>query len=327
MSTIKKPKYSFIIPVYNAEQYLTQCITSILNQTYPYFEIILVDDGSPDNCPVLCNEWAEKDLRIKVIHKKNGGASSARNIGLSIALGEYIIFVDSDDYWADSNGLNKINSLFTPKVDIVIFSSMTYYESEHRFKEDRYVYPSEMNTLEPRECLKYMISHDLFNVHPGKKAFRKAFLLENKLFFKEGIRAEDIDLYINISCQLPVCRFLNDRIYVYRQHEQSVTANVSGQHLAEHLSIIEEHLQYPYPDEEIQAYIFSYMAYSMSIVLAHVALLKPDNRKDLYARIKNCQFLYKYTVYPRTRKISALYKICGLKVTALILKYYLGRNF
>ena len=89
---------SVIIPIYNVEPYLARCMESIVNQTYKNLEIIMVDDGSPDNCPELCDQWQRRDNRIRVIHKKNGGLSDARNMGLSIATGEYIAFVDSDDF-------------------------------------------------------------------------------------------------------------------------------------------------------------------------------------------------------------------------------------
>lgn len=91
-------KLSVIVPIYNVEEYLDECIKSIVNQTYKNLEIILVDDGSPDHCPELCDIWAENDSRIKVIHKENGGVSSARNAGLDVAAGDFIAFVDSDDY-------------------------------------------------------------------------------------------------------------------------------------------------------------------------------------------------------------------------------------
>lgn len=92
-----KDKVSIIIPIYKVEKYLDECIKSVVNQTYDNLEIILVDDGSPDSCPVICDEWASKDSRIKVIHKENGGVSSSRNAGLDVSSGEYIMFVDSDD--------------------------------------------------------------------------------------------------------------------------------------------------------------------------------------------------------------------------------------
>ena len=91
-------KISIIVPVYKAEKYIENCIASIVNQTYKNLEIILVDDGSPDNCPEICDEWVKKDDRIVVIHKEKGGVSSARNAGLDVATGDYVGFVDSDDY-------------------------------------------------------------------------------------------------------------------------------------------------------------------------------------------------------------------------------------
>lgn len=99
---MEKPLISVIVPVYKVEPYINRCVESIVNQTYKNLEIILVDDGSPDNCPKMCDEWAEKDNRIKVIHKQNGGVSSARNEGIANSNGKYISFVDGDD-WIESD--------------------------------------------------------------------------------------------------------------------------------------------------------------------------------------------------------------------------------
>lgn len=104
------PQISIIVPVYKVEQYLDRCVNSILNQTFTDFELILVDDGSPDRCPQMCDEWAKKDARIRVIHKENGGLSSARNAGLAVMQGEYVNFVDSDD-WIEHNMLERLFSL------------------------------------------------------------------------------------------------------------------------------------------------------------------------------------------------------------------------
>ena len=101
-------KVSFILPVYNVEKYLYECVESILAQTYCDFEILLVDDGSPDNCPALCDEWARVDNRIKALHKPNGGLSDARNYGLDHAQGDYVIFVDSDDFWVNKDCLENL---------------------------------------------------------------------------------------------------------------------------------------------------------------------------------------------------------------------------
>ncbi len=96
------PLFSIIIPVYNVEKYLNKCVDSVLNQTFTDFEVILVDDGSPDNCPAICDSYAEKDKRVRVIHKQNGGLICARKSGLEAARGDYIGFVDSDD-WIEEN--------------------------------------------------------------------------------------------------------------------------------------------------------------------------------------------------------------------------------
>ena len=116
----EETKISVIIPVYNVEKYLDKCIKSVVNQTYKNLEIILVDDGSPDNCSQMCDEWAKKDERIKVIHKANGGVSSARNVGLDNATGEYIAFVDSDDFLDLDYYEKMLEGVDFSKVDLVV---------------------------------------------------------------------------------------------------------------------------------------------------------------------------------------------------------------
>lgn len=111
-------KVSVIIPVYNVEKYLDKCIKSVVNQTYTNLEIILVDDGSCDSCPQICDEWAKKDNRIKVIHKGNGGLSDARNAGMHIASGEYISFIDSDDFIHETMIEKLLNSAIQNNSDI-----------------------------------------------------------------------------------------------------------------------------------------------------------------------------------------------------------------
>lgn len=120
-----KPLISVIVPVYKVEPYLRKCVDSILDQTYQNLEVILVDDGSPDNCGAICDDYAAQDCRVKVIHKKNGGQSSARNAGLEIASGEYISFVDSDD-WLDTRVYSCC--LDAMPFDMAIFGITYVYE-------------------------------------------------------------------------------------------------------------------------------------------------------------------------------------------------------
>ena len=114
------PLISVIVPVYNVEKYLDRCVKSILRQTYKDFELILVDDGSPDKCPSMCDEWAKKDERIHVIHQKNQGLSAARNNALKKAKGNYISFIDSDDWISDDMLEDLLKLLFKYKADISV---------------------------------------------------------------------------------------------------------------------------------------------------------------------------------------------------------------
>lgn len=164
-------KVSIIVPVYNVEKYLDKCIESIVNQTYRNIEIILVDDGSPDKCPEICNEWAKKDDRIKVIHKENGGLSSARNAALEIAQGDYITFVDSDD-WIEND---MIQSMLTcaAKNDADIVCCGFYFDNVdttgHLQKFEKAEYENEeivlnllLDNIRPEVCSK-LYSAELIN--------------------------------------------------------------------------------------------------------------------------------------------------------------------
>lgn len=124
------PKISIIVPVYNVEKYLEKCVRSILAQTFTDFELILVDDGSPDSSGAMCDQFAEQDQRVKVIHKENGGLSDARNAGIEIATGEYLGFVDSDDYIADDMYELLYTNIVKEDADLSICGIYDVYEGK-----------------------------------------------------------------------------------------------------------------------------------------------------------------------------------------------------
>ena len=133
LAEMKNPKVSIIVPVYNVEKYLAECLESILSQTFTEFECILVDDHSPDKCPDICDEYAKKDKRIKVIHKKeNEGSSQARKTGISEAIGDYILFTDSDD-WIESKMAERLYTLAKlDNYDIVYCDVEEHYDSPEK---------------------------------------------------------------------------------------------------------------------------------------------------------------------------------------------------
>ncbi|MBR0381855.1 MAG: glycosyltransferase [Eubacterium sp.] len=321
------PKYSFIIPVYNSEKYLSACINSILEQTYTNFEILLIDDGSKDDSGSICDQYAKDYACISAFHKENGGASSARNMGTDKAKGEYIIFLDSDDYWDSKDGLKEIDSLITDEVDVVVFASKNTYENERgeitSQKNDRYDYPDILNTLSPIEALEFMVKNDLLNMHSSKKVYRKRFYTDNNLYFKEGIRAEDIEQGFRVANCLPVYRFLNQKLYVYRHHSGSVTATIGENHLMEYYWIIKKYSNFHFMNERIANCLNSYLAYQYALLLAFITRAKMKNKKKILRELKKYQYLFRYDMYPRTRIISRVNRILGYNITRILLRLYL----
>ena len=214
---------SVIVPVYKVEEYVDECLNSIACQTYSNLEIILVDDGSPDNCPRMCDEWAKRDSRIRVVHKKNGGLSSARNAGLDVAKGEYISFVDSDDFICKDALQNLYDRIKNDK-SIGITSGLIY----------RYQYGSTRNFKDQWLCSKEIVipaSEFLFATMSQKssytvwnKLYRRNVIGETR--FREGRNNEDTlfmyDLGKNVinldvsMIEIPLY------VYYYRYREDSI---------------------------------------------------------------------------------------------------------
>ena len=177
--------FSIIVPVYNVEKYIEKCLDSIINQTFQDIEIILVDDGSPDKSPRICDDYAQRDLRIKVIHKKNGGLSDARNAGLEIACGEYVLFVDSDDY-ISYDTCEKFAPFAQKGYDILIGDALV----EGGICPLDHISPTEKE-LSGLEYLKESLLARKAPMAAWLNVFKRDFLVRNGLAFKCGILHED----------------------------------------------------------------------------------------------------------------------------------------
>lgn len=207
---------SVIVPVYNVEKYINKCVESIVNQTYKDLEIILVDDGSPDNCPAMCDEWAKKDGRIKVIHKENGGVSTARNVGLENAKGDFIGFVDSDDYIASNMYEFLLNSLIVNNSDVSVCSTFLVSEN-NEIKSDNKVKSQLLNQEESVKYISYEMNNSLWN-----KLFRKDVIKD--LRFEEGYtHGEDHLILLNVLKNIKKVSFVEDSLYYYVQRSNSTT--------------------------------------------------------------------------------------------------------
>ena len=201
---MNRPIISVVIPVYNVEAYIERCVNSVRNQTVENIEIILIDDGSPDQSPVLCDQYAEKDRRVRVIHKKNGGLASARNRGITVATGKYIFFLDSDD-WLEKDGLQQLYELAQKyQVDFVRYRA---FRTEWPGMERNV--PCRVETVREMQGGIYDRKRILQEIYPRLLAtrqltlgpvvgawgalYRTDFLKKNQIFFFEEIKfSEDI---------------------------------------------------------------------------------------------------------------------------------------
>lgn len=234
------PTISVIVPVYKVEKYLKQCIDSILAQTFTDFELILVDDGSPDNCGKMCDEYAQNDGRIVVIHKKNGGLSSARNAGLDIAKGEFISFVDSDDF-VDSRMLELcFEKMRLQKADMVVFGIAAY--SECGGIQPRKITLSE-KLLTQQEAVNKILEGDMWDwIVSWNKLYKKD--LFSSIRFPEGFIHEDLTISHHIIGECNIIAQIPKVLYYYRKNPDSITNSEYSIRRTDGLSALADRISY-----------------------------------------------------------------------------------
>lgn len=208
---------SIIMPVYNVEEYIKQAIESVLNQTYQNLEIILVDDGSKDESGMICDEYAQRDNRIKVIHKENGGVSSARNVGMDVAIGKYIMFIDPDDFFENNSCELLYNAIEHTGADYVIGNYVyTTHKGEKWAKNMFSVRDNFKVSIDDYRKALFVMNSVVWN-----KIFKRDFIKRHKLKFVEGILAEDAVFSMSCYAYAQKGYYINDVIYNYRQNEKS----------------------------------------------------------------------------------------------------------
>lgn len=216
-------KISIIIPVYNVEKYIRKCVDSILSQTYKNLEIILVDDGSLDNCGKICDQYAKIDNRVVVIHKQNGGLSSARNAGLKQATGDYIMFVDSDDSLEKIACESLINITNKTDADIICFNCSNVYLNEAiDNSKNSYCYS---NTYKYYE-LSYAeaIIDNIYRKHIRYEAWGKMYkkYIFDMIKFKEGLLAEDFNVFYKFLKMAKKIIYFDANLYLYLRRDDSI---------------------------------------------------------------------------------------------------------
>lgn len=287
------PMISVIVPIYNVEKYLARCVDSIVNQTYKNLEIILVDDGSPDRCPQMCDDYAKKDSRIKVVHKKNGGLSDARNAGMAVATGEYISFIDSDDYVSDDffecllDAMNKENS------DIAECSVVKLYE-DNRF--DEFSDDLSVKTYDTQDAMSALIAENPFHQHVWNKLY-KTELVKNIPYAVGKLNEDEFWTYQVFGRANKVSK-LNKTMYYYFQRNSSIMGvgyNIRRLDALEGKANRQKYIENNFPDLSTQAKIDLYG----SCMFAYQSVLKfmsgADKKKALelirkYRKMYNLSF-------------------------------------
>ena len=219
---------SVIIPVYNVETYLRECVDSVLNQTYQNFEIILVDDGSTDSSGKICDEYVEKDERITVIHQKNGGLSVARNTGLSEVNGDYVYFLDSDDYITRGAFETLLVIAEKDNSDIVFFDAVSFADTDDFTVKQNYIRKSKYTADTGYNVFESMTQNNEYHSAVPLLLIKRNFLLESKIRFIPEILHEDMIFTYQLFCKASAISQCTEALYYRRYRKNSIMTSAKS---------------------------------------------------------------------------------------------------
>lgn len=287
-----KELISIIVPVYNAEAYIENCITSMLNQTYDNFELLLINDGSKDDSLSMCLKYAERDNRIKVYDKPNGGASSARNLGLKYVKGQYIVFVDIDDFLSRNYLENLYSAAKEGNYDIV---QCNYEIVNNQYQEEKYV---GFNKNDIREITKVQaLNNRLYKVTLWGKIY--SLKLFKNFRFKEGIIYEDDASYYIFIDRANKIAVLDETLYYYYMSSNSVMRNENEMNM-DFIDIYNERINYFKKRNNIELLEGTYNRYCLVLMLAYSSCIYLNKNnvnkildiyKEIYKKVKKSKYL------------------------------------
>lgn len=318
-------EFSIIVPIYKVEKYLRGCIDSVLVQNYMDYELILVDDGSPDSCGAICDEYAKEHTQVKVIHKANGGLSSARNAGLDIAAGKYVIFLDSDDFWDDSDALKHFHeNLSDTRADVLVFPAKRYYEENNQYT---YILSGEADRekiidVNVNSAVRYMLERNIYRAAAWNKVIRRSLIEDHHMRFLEGYLSEDMDWCGDLLLYSNRFDFYEVPVYVYRQQRAgSITAGKTEKLVSDKLFMCNKGYKQAkqLKDTERQELLSAYYAYEYSVLLGVSSGIQ--NQK-LLKEMKSLQGLLDYDVCNKVKKVRKLKKVIGYTLTRKALCFF-----
>lgn len=315
--------FSVVIPVYNTASFLRACVKSVQNQTNANLEIILVDDGSTDSSEKICDDLAQKDNRIQVFHQENQGAAAARNFGLSIAKGEYIIFLDSDDYWKNKCVLTEIRQLIIEKGNPEIV--LTGYETYNLKTGERRNYALKNLDFKDLDDLKIqLLKKRMFYNSPCTKVIRRDFLLENKILFP-NLKSEDLTWCREVLTSATEIAIYSGPLIVYqiaRKGSSTSTFNVKHcRDILQQFMVDEESLDELSPNNKQIGK--AYWAEQLCWFMAYLPLLNNRELDKTVHEIESIFGLLQYGLSKRTKIVNLAFKLLGPICTIRLLNIYL----
>ena len=320
MTKVSNPLISVIVPIYKVEEYLDKCVDSIVNQTYTNLEIILVNDGSPDNCPKMCDEWSKKDSRIKVIHKENGGLSDARNAGIDIANGDYITFIDSDDYIELNYVEFLYNNLIQNNADISMGKQYVKYPNKTLNTGSGNIY-----VLNPHDCLEKMLYGEDFDVSAWAKLYKRELFKDIR--YPKGRIFEDAATTYKLIDKSNMVVLNSQPIYNYIMRENSIINAEFKENKFELITSTFEMTDYinnKYPDLNkacARRNMYAYLSTLMQLAKSKNKNKEYLNRLMTYIK-KNRKSILKDKRIPKRDRFSLVSTYFGFNFCKLSWKFY-----
>lgn len=313
-------KFSIIIPVYNVEKYLDACVESVLGQSFSDFEVLLIDDGATDRSDAMCDDWAAKDGRIRVIHQENQGLSGARNTGIREATGDYLMFLDSDDWWNGSQVLDAVaRRLEKTQADVL---SLNYQKVRDHSRENPYFSTAPLEEKPQAYDFSVMAEKELWIACAWNKVIRRRLFLENDLFFTIGIVSEDIDWSLRLALYAERYDYLADVSICYRQREGSLCHSSSAARVEGLCQNVERCLQLLSAAEEKVSLLQPYVAYQYATLLYNYAELpKTEGTKLIGTHIKSMSYLLSWSENHKVKLILGVQRMLGFRGMLLALRF------
>lgn len=317
-------RFSIIIPIYNVEKYLHICVDSVLTQTFTDFEVILVDDGSPDSCPLICDEYVQKDKRVSVIHQKNAGIACARNAGIKQARGDYVICIDSDDFLINDKVLEKISEQAKNTPDVIQFGYRKYFESDASWGEPLVSKVNKSNSI--ADIVRSQLLDDSYIATAWTRAVRWEILIDNNIFFKPGmVSGEDVDWYFNLLCNIKNIEVVSSPCLAYRQRHDSISHRPKIQSLSDFIWIINTWSE-RIPSLKVEAKLGSVMMNALAYYFANILVLysRYDNStiRGYRKQVMDLSYIQEHAITSRALTIKKFYSFLGFDITILLLKIF-----